>query len=314
MKFLIIVTARLKNLVQRKIKMQGEAMKGRILLLLVLVPLYILGQSSVKGNIVDKDQHPIAYVNIGIVGGKKGTVSDEDGFFELPLSAEELKNPHNILKISCIGYIPQTYSLRNKELYKRGLTIKLEQHITVLDQVILNSDAISEHTVGHDKINSAKQVNFSIDRKENENLGAEIGRRFHLKKGKNTLKSLRFFISENQFEQIKLRINLYDMEDNKPGKRLNHENYILDIQDYKTGWISYDFPRGKSWLTENNIIISLEWIDYKKRDAKENARLAIPITIPKFFNTHYYRYGSQSEWKRFDNMSTSMMLDYRHYN
>lgn len=314
MKFLTIVTARLKNLVQRKIKTQGHAVKVRILLFLVFVPLYILPQSRVKGSIVDKDQHPIAYVNIGIVDGEKGTVSDENGFFELPLSVEELKNPKSILKISCIGYSPKTFSLTNKELYKEKLTIELEQHITVLDEVILSSNAISEHTIGHQKINSAKQVNFSIHRKKNENLGAEIGRRFHLKKGKNTLKSLRVFISENQFEQIKLRINVYGMEDNKPGKRLNHENYILDIQDYKTGWISYDFPKGTSWLTENNIIISLEWIAYKKGDTKMNARLAIPITIPKFFNTHYYRYGSQSEWKRFDNMSTTMMLDYGHYN
>lgn len=288
-------------------------MKVRTLLILLL-PLFVHPQSSVKGKIVDKDQQPIAYVNIGIVNGEKGTVTDENGFFELTLSPEELKNPNNILKISCIGFISKTYSLVDKELYKGEIRVELEQHITVLDQVTVSSNAINEYTIGHDKVNSAKQVNFSIHRKRNENLGAEIGRRFHLKKGKNTLKSLRFFISENQFDRIKLRINIYGIEDNMPKKRLNPENYILDIQNFKSGWIIYDFPKGKPWLTENNIIISLEWVDFTKEDTEKNARLAIPITVPKFFNTHYYRYGSQSQWKRFDNMSTALILDYLHHN
>ena len=61
---------------------------------------------------------------------------------------------------------------------------------------------------------------------------------------------------------------------------------------------------------ETLCLYTVEWIDFMKRNNNETVRLSLPITFPKINATHYYRYGSQSKWKKFINMSSAMLLTY----
>lgn len=43
----------------------------------------VYGQIKITGAILNTDIEPLAYVNVGFIGTSIGTISDEDGNFEL---------------------------------------------------------------------------------------------------------------------------------------------------------------------------------------------------------------------------------------
>ena len=78
-------------------------MKSKLFLLLLLLPSLIFSQTegTVNGYIFDsKSQLPLFGANVIIEGTEKGTISDENGFFEI----SEIKPQSYNLTISYIGY------------------------------------------------------------------------------------------------------------------------------------------------------------------------------------------------------------------
>ena len=108
-----------------------------IILNLSWFPVY---SQLVTGKIVDADtKNPIGYVNIGVVGGYKGTVCDNDGSFSLNLSQQ---NDFDTLRISIIGYYPISFTVGDfKKIFQQnlgGLVIELSKKAIVLKEVIVS--------------------------------------------------------------------------------------------------------------------------------------------------------------------------------
>jgi len=96
-----------------------------IILNLSWFPVY---SQLVTGKIVDADtKNPIGYVNIGVVGGYKGTVCDNDGSFSLNLSQQ---NDFDTLRISIIGYYPISFTVGD---FKKIFQQNLSQHFPSVD-------------------------------------------------------------------------------------------------------------------------------------------------------------------------------------
>ena len=89
---------------------------------------------NIKGLVLDNTKQPLYLANITIVTGsqinKFGTVANEKGEFSL---SSDIISPDSQFKISYQGFKPQYY--RASEL--QGRTIKLEEDITALDEVIV---------------------------------------------------------------------------------------------------------------------------------------------------------------------------------
>jgi hypothetical protein len=89
---------------------------------------------EIKGKVLDVTNEPLYLANITIVTGsqinKFGTVANEKGEFSL---SSDIISPDSQFKISYQGFKPQYY--RASEL--QGRTIKLEEDITALDEVIV---------------------------------------------------------------------------------------------------------------------------------------------------------------------------------
>lgn len=136
----------------------------------------------------------------------------------------------------------------------------------------------------------------------NQNLGSEVGRKFHISKKNTKIEGFRFFISGNDFSSVKLRLNVYAINRGKPGQNLLKEDIYIDIQNRKKGWIGINLAHYDIFVSEN-VIVSLEWIS---KSAKGRV-LTLPIVMPSP-SAHFYKYGSQSAWKRFNAMSTFMEL------
>ena len=120
------------------------------------------------------------------------------------------------------------------------------------------------------------------------------------------LKEFKFFIKHNNFQEIKFRINLYTIKNKLPFKNINKENIFIVVKNESKGWVKVDLT-DYGISIQQNIIITVEWVE----SSKDGNKLSLPMLIPSFSSVHYYKYGSQSKWKKYNMISTPMILEFK---
>lgn len=107
---------------------------GIIYLLFFIFPLISFGQ-LISGKVIDYNNFdPIPYANILIKGTHSGTVSNEDGEFEI--SVTKLKNEITLV-ISVIGYKTAEIHL-SKDTNYSNLTVQLEENVVELKEAVIS--------------------------------------------------------------------------------------------------------------------------------------------------------------------------------
>jgi len=277
-------------------------MKKILILLFILTKTYSQ-EVELSGNVTDTGEEPISYVNIGVLNKELGTVTDSLGRFSLLIN-KDIITSQDTIKISCIGFDSKLILIKDISL-DNNLIITLDEKIVQLDEVIVLSRKLQEKEIGVDKTETSRKVNFSIVNREKQNLGAEIGKKFNLKKHKeNALTSFSFFLKQNEFDKVKFRVNIYSIQKNTPKELINKKNIFVEIVNSKKGWISVDLADFNIVVSED-VIISIEWVEHSKNNG---AKLSLPIIIPSLFSTHYYKFGSQAKWTKYKGISSAMKL------
>ena len=274
---------------------------GILFLLSFSTFIYSQGK-TVRGIVLDSLKNPIPYANIGILNKPVGTVSDQNGEFSFIL---ENTTGLDTLRFSSLSYIPKDYLV--KDLNQEKTTIILENHIEKLDEVILSKNNLKIYTEGKDKTETKHQVLFANPNYKNMNLGTEIGKKFSIgSKKASLLTEFKFYIKENNFNKVKFRINIYSLKDNKPDKKLTNSNIFIEVENNFTDWAIIDLTP-LNIVTQQDIILTVEWIEH----SNEGNKLSLPIIIPSFSSTHYYKFGSQGTWEKYGKISSSMILTYQ---
>jgi len=259
---------------------------------------------EINGMIKDSSGNPIEYASVGILNKPIGTVSNLDGNFNLKLNSI---NETDTLKISSLGYVSKEIII--SKIDKEGsLKINLESFKEPLKEVIITSKKLKSYTDGKTKTNTSQQVIFANPEFPNINLGTEIGRKFKLEDDDpSRLTKFRFYIKDNNFDSVKFRINIYTLNENdQPDKRINIPNILVSAPENYTGWIDVDLS-SYDLVFQENIIVAVEWIEHSESGNKLN----LPIIIPSFGSTHYYKFGSQNSWEKYGGISSSMELTYK---
>lgn len=273
-------------------------------MILMSLTTFLHGQvSEIEGRIIDENKNPIEYANVGILGKPQGTVSDSLGKFALFLDKTFL---NDTILISHLGYENRKI-LVSSIIEGEPLIIKTKTKNVELEEVVINSfgDKISQK--GRDKVNTKRSVQFSLSNIKNQNLGAVIGRKFKFSnRKKNLLEEVKFYVKYNDFEKAKFRINIYDIKNGKPYKIINKKPIYKSIHNKFQGWVSVDISNLEISVNEN-IVVGIEWIEHSKNGSK----LSLPMIVPSIGSTHFYRYGSQSKWRKFGGISTALIVRYR---
>ncbi|MDA1144157.1 MAG: carboxypeptidase-like regulatory domain-containing protein [Bacteroidetes bacterium] len=111
-----------------------------LFLLIVFVASWVQAQSLIKGQVLDAlDQSPLEGVSVYFDGTSIGTITNEAGFFELPLA----QKINATLVVSYLGY--ETRSIADLQNLSKGFTAKilLEEAVVSLDEVVLEPDTWS---------------------------------------------------------------------------------------------------------------------------------------------------------------------------
>jgi hypothetical protein len=260
--------------------------------------------SQIKGVVTDSLKNPIQYVNVGVLNKPLGTLTNANGEFILNID----DSMHlDTLKISCLGYKSKEMKIDGLIDTKSKIQISLANYMEKLEEVVITSSKLKMYSEGKEKTKTSASVIFANPNYVNQNLGSEIGRKFSLgNKKPSVLKDFKFFIRENNFDEVKFRINIYSINNNRPEKKLFGSNIIVDVNNKGKDWVNVDLSEYDIKIQED-VIVTVEWLE----GSKEGTRLNLPMIIPSFGSTHYYKFGSQAKWQKFSAISSAMVLSYK---
>lgn len=252
--------------------------------MLVITGLSIKAQTTIEGTIKNKDNDFIPYCSIGIKNTKIGTITNEKGSYKISVP-DSLKNSEIVF--SSVGYFDKVVSA--KELLANR-HIVLDYKATILDAVVVSAKKMKEKIIGQ---KSRPFLTFS--RMFDKNVPTvEQGNIFEVYQ-KTRLESYNFYIiPSSKYGQITLKLNIYNLKNDKPDQSLLKENII-----YKTttiGWQNIDLSKYKLLFKGlDKIAITLQLVDYTPL---ANTEFVFGVSAKKSLSKNLlFRYQSQGNWE-----------------
>lgn len=243
---------------------------------------------ELSGTIVDaKTSLPLAYVNIGIVDKSIGTVSDLAGKFKFSIGSENLED---IVQFSMIGYETQKISVQDYR-ESRHDSLFLDPKDYLLDELVVVNKQ-NQEIVGREK--GGGLIQFAMHPKDGIKMGTEFAMKIEAKHYPAILKDFNFFFTNNTFNRIKLRVNIYTLKNNVPDTLINKNAIYIDVIDEQSGWHVVDLSKFNI-IVNSDFVISLQWVEHVLKNDAHN------VFIPgdfSFSKTSYFRIASQDKWKK----------------
>lgn len=250
-----------------------------------------------EGTVHNSKGEAIAYAAVGIMGNSAGTVTDAQGKFRLWLP--DRMSIGDTLKISCVGYSDAKFSLPATGDF---LNVILTTRVHQLPEVAVYGYSTDTIWKGNTRTHTFLKCNFAIGSQPDQNLGAEIGRKFFFKGKKHHLLRLQVHVGLN-FDTALFRLHIYTLKKGLPDSSLLQQNILLTFTGPKIGWAEFDLVP-YNLVYDQNIVIALQWVAHSRK----GRLVQLPITVPSPGAVHFYKFGSQDRWRRYNNMSTAINL------
>ena len=252
----------------RYLKRETEFMKtisGYYQKMMLLVPLLLLTIFSCTTSVAQqlrgqlKDQQTgeaIPYVNIGILRGGTGTVSDEAGYFSLRIDSAA---DADTVRISMLGYQPYSNTLRHFKtlLQQEGNVITMTKSSIALREATIRSRELKERKLGNFTSSEHISAGFSSN-----DLGCELVIKIKAKRSPTYLESFHFAIARSIYDTLLFRLNVYTIVDDMPGEQINTRNIYVTTTAQK-GWVRVDL-RDYNIMAEDDFAIGLEFVSFPK--------------------------------------------------
>lgn len=236
----------------------------------------------ITGQVINESTgDPLVYVNIGILGSNMGTISDENGYFKL--FVKDQPNDAKI-KFTMIGFKSQTLSVIDFKEDKN--LIKLKEDITYLKEITITSSKPILKKIGTK--NSSRNI---VTGWGTYGTGGERGLRIDVKNQPIRIKDLNFYIAENSFDSVLLRLHIRSIANKIPSIELLKENILITVSK-KSGWIKVDLSNN-NLIYEQDVVVTLEWVRAWGK-CKGSECLLFSLSLTK--GTLYAKEASEGSW------------------
>ena len=287
--------------------------------LLILIFIWTFGsktfaQSSgtdniiLKGVVLDHENNlPLPYVSVGILNKPLGTICDTAGRFVFTITRENIKDT---LQLSIVGYSTCKISV-GSFLSDTDKSIKLYSKFNQLAEVTITnalqkSDSLE---VGRKAVSRLVQVSVHNKKSAEETIGSEMGMRYTMNKKNAVIRNFNFYISANNFNFIKFRVNVYSVKDDMPDTLICNKQLFATVENFKTGWNKIDLE-AYHIKVNGEFIVTVQWIE-SRMEKKENPVTIVPVAYTPFSKNCYVRIASQDKWKRMSvNLSSYVTIAY----
>ena len=263
---------------------------------------------TIKGEVRDsKTKAVLSYVNIGIPNENVGTVSNQEGQFNLKLN--DSINLKKEIYFSYIGY--KTKTIKIGELKKDHQNIvALESDMNQLKEVVVSLKKPKQKKIGRaSKGLGLMHMNFYTysEKDVDDRRSKEVGMKMKIKKDCR-IDDLNFNVTSNDFKSLKFRLNFYAIKDNLPSDLLLSKDIIFEIKDGFLGWFKVDLKPYDIYIDKENeeFAVTIQWLESKKIEEKSKY---FAISIAKSpTSTFYYREKGMDSWTK-SNSSLSFYLN-----
>jgi len=254
--------------------------------LLSLLPSTAAAQLIV-GNIVNSaTQQPIPFVNVGLPKRGLGTVSDEQGHYQLRYNPAYAADS---VRMSSVGYEPRMLPFA---ALLAGANVGLAPLTVSLTEVsIVASSAYSRtHTLGLDK----PGPKFDFRMMSNE-LGTEIGTLIHVERRPSLVQSLHVVVTKNETAPLTLRVNVYRLDpQGKPTAEKLLQRDVLLTTGPQTGILTADLTADQLVLVED-CLFAVELVKSSGPSAPDVSKLHFGGALG-YGGQCYFRIASQGAW------------------
>lgn len=253
-------------------------------LLMCLITLNALSQTTVRGTVKNHDNKPVPFCSIGILNSQTGTVASENGHYELSIP----EGLHYEVIFSAAGYTDKSFSW--EQLAKDGNVI-MEKDTSLLETLVINTVKMKNTTQG-----TTSRPMFTFSKMFQKDAPAvEQGNIFRLYPT-TRIKSYGFHIMpSSRFEQVTMKLNIYSIKNDMPDQLLPDENILFKTSG--TGWQKIDLTDyGLVFEQLDAVAVTLQLVDYRPLPSGEfNFGISAKKTPSKNL---LFRYQSQGEWER----------------
>lgn len=253
------------------------------------------GQKMVSATVIDAvTGEPIIYANVGIEGKGLGTVTDEEGFFVIPITGRV--EIDDIFKISMLGYTAQTFTISDF-LKQSNAIITLSTSPYSLDEVTVTQLVKERKTLGFPEFTDGHLGYW----KGNEGLGGEIATRINIKKRRTKLLKVTTNVFVVNADSALVRLNIYDYKKRLPGDNLvrtpiynkiktSDKTITIDISAYNI-------------IVDRDIVVSFELVNVY------GEKIQTGIYGSNERATSFTREVSQDSWKRHDGKGVAIAIE-----
>ena len=257
----------------------GLIKRTGILLFILTISLLCYGQSQ-NGRVLSSDTNSgIGYVNIGVIGGNIGTVTDASGNFTLAID-ESYDN--DSIRFSMIGYESKTL-LISQFKNDTKIYIYLNPKSYNLPEIKVVYRRPKGIRIGTEVTTNTLRSGFA----SNE-LGSELGVKIHVR-GLVRLEDIKFNVAICTYDSVTYRLNIYEKYNDKEYRNiLIKPIYITFSKEKINEVITFDL-KNYQILIEGDVLIALEL--YK--DMGEGRLL---FHTQFFTGTTYHRKTSEGDW------------------
>jgi len=218
-------------------------MKMKNILLFLLFLEFIPSFSQEKEVLILnlKNKKAIQYANIKFLNSRKGTFSDENGFF-----VYDKKNLDSVL-VSVLGY-------NNKTLWSKNIndTIYLSPKIISLDEITLSNN---KNDYGYFK----KKSKFIRSKLKRIIIAMFMPNNNPNKKEYITTLYYRIKKYGNEKSIVRPHLLSVNKENGNPNKELLNKNIVINVND-KNNILSVDISKVKIKFPPEGIFVALEWV------------------------------------------------------
>ncbi|GAB3196785.1 hypothetical protein ABID22_003473 [Pontibacter aydingkolensis] len=251
---------------------------------------------KISGKVLDTTtQQPVPYANIGIAGKEIGTVANNSGEFSFKVDTKDLPSSGSII-VSCVGY--ESIELPININASKPYLVELKQESFNIAEVSIKPRKLKKKVLGkNDREYLTSTLFFTVYDEVDDKLGRELGNIIKLSGQECLVKDFNFYINHNQFERIKLRLNLYAVVDGLPDKSILNQDIIFELGDKQKGWVTLDLQKYNiSMEGMEEVAVTIQWLESKQHKPDQKfMTLSGALTVPK---RYVRREKSEAEWTR----------------
>jgi len=248
----------------------------------------------ITGKVIDlASGKSLEYVNLGVIDTPIGIITNEKGEFNLDIKGQ---SPKAIIRISMIGYKPQTFTI--EELTNKTNVLKLVNEPIQLCEITVKPFNGKIKKVG--TTSSTFHGEYCGIGGAQRGKGVEIGTRIELGSNPLFLKSLHICMQNQSFESSLFRLHIRNIVDNLPFEEQLTENILIPISK-SSGWVDIDLTK-YNLVYKDDIALTIEWVNVnvtnKTKFIKVQGRneYCILFKMKQKQGSIYHKWGSESKW------------------